>query len=528
MKNAISKALAPGALALAAVAASGCTQQTANSFRLRQSLERFDAADEINTRIDMLWVVDNSASMDVSQEKLRRGFESFAEKYLKSTWDIRLAVITTDTYMANPAFSGYLSSTMTGSVGWASPYVNSRLDTWVNPEWNPDLVHLPTGTFKNGIRRADQVPAWGPNYAKLLPGVHDGPIAALCTEAHSYFFSGVSDCRVRDDQGAPTGTEGCLRPGGGQTSITQCVNTVQNDTVHSGEPIVSTQPQDEETAADAAWQKGINDAFMVNASVGSAGSGSERGFSSLSQFLDDNEWGETAFFRPNSQRVILFVTDEDDQSMQLPSSPASGFTPFTSYLSSCPSKTVDGHTYRLSLCPDPVKLVAVDGVKQELDEFFATIDGPETAPGTYMIVSIVPTTGEAIANLQAQRRHEDAAVGNDGDVAVDRGDRYLELGALVGNGSLSLNIAADDYSPLLDSIGRAVIEKRSSFTLKRLPTGTEDMVVSIIHDDGTEDEVSPDQYVIEGKTLTFTDLDFVLGLSSSDRILINYQPMTVY
>ena len=38
------------------------------------------------------------------------------------------------------------------------------------------------------------------------------------------------------------------------------------------------------------------------------------------------------------------------------------------------------------------------------------------------------------------------AVGNAGDVAVDRADRYIELGNLVGNGSLAMDIGENDYA----------------------------------------------------------------------------------
>src|SRR6478736_6293288 len=80
------------AASVSAVSLSACTQQTPNSFRLQQQMENFAVNREINTKVDLLWVVDNSASMNVSQDKIRGGFEAFARKYLKEAWDIRLAV----------------------------------------------------------------------------------------------------------------------------------------------------------------------------------------------------------------------------------------------------------------------------------------------------------------------------------------------------------------------------------------------------------------------------------------------------
>ena len=201
---------------LAFLVCTGCTQQQPNSFRLQQQLESFAVAREVNAKVDLLFIVDNSASMDVSQDRLRKGFGSFAQKYLRPNWDMRVAVLTTDAYMANKAFREYLKTTIAGTENWVSPYIQSRLETFVNPLWNPNLVNPQTGAFKQGITWSDQVPAWGPNYARLLPGVHDGPIAALCTEKHSYFFYGTSQCQIRDDQTHAIGTEGCLNPGAGE------------------------------------------------------------------------------------------------------------------------------------------------------------------------------------------------------------------------------------------------------------------------------------------------------------------------
>src|SRR5262245_6898423 len=89
--------------ALASAFLSACTGQLPSSFRLQQQEEVFKSTQEINTKLDILWVVDNSGSMAGEQAKLRDGFVSFASRYMRPTWDIRLAVITTDTYLANPA-----------------------------------------------------------------------------------------------------------------------------------------------------------------------------------------------------------------------------------------------------------------------------------------------------------------------------------------------------------------------------------------------------------------------------------------
>lgn len=522
------------ALASLAAALSGCTGQIPNSFRLSQQEELFSSTQEVNTKLDMLWVIDSSGSMNVSQDRIREGFVSFATKYMKPTWDIRVAVITTDTYLANPAFAQYLNSTMISpSSSYRSSYLRGitangipgRSTPFTNPSWAPTLYDLnPSSTnygkLTNGLKVSQDRPQWGPNWAKLLPGYHDGPQLVLCHEANGGYISGsgFTRCFLRDDQTGNTGPDRCAFPSGTETATQQCVNTSMNNTARSGKAIISTQPP-AGTPADAAWSDGLIRDFLVNLSVGIQGSGYERGLGSIQQLLSDNEYSgsPTAFFRENSLRVIVLVGDEDDQTMIIPSTIPNGYGPGSNYFSSC-SKTIDGVQFSLPICPDPSKLVPVAQIKDQLDSFFHGLDG--TAAGAspnYFVVSIVAASAASVTQLRNER----------GTGEIDRADRFIELGNLVGNGSVAMDIASSDYSPILDAIGRSVVQKKALFQLKRAPTGEEDMIVWVVHADGSRDIVPSDRYVISGSTLEITDLDFVLGLSSTDQILINYQPKTL-
>ncbi len=512
-----------------------CTGQLPGSFRFAQVDQTFSAQQEVNTKIDLLWVVDNSASMDVSQAKLRNGFTGFAKKYMQPTWDIRVAVITTDTYLANPVFNHYLGKTIPQTSGWKSPYILGRLSTFVNPDWNPNLVNLTSGSFDSGVLYGEVVPIWKNNYSRLLPGIHDGPIPAICSELMPYFLKGPTQCATRDDQSKYSGPSHCLNPNSseGETSEVQCVNTIQNNTIHSGSAIISTQPPNG-VVADTSWTNLLIQNFMINVSTGTAGHGSERGLASIMQLLDDNEKTETAFFRKNSLRGIIIVSDEEDQSMAIPSlsvAASSGdFTPFSNYKSGvdCPTKTTDGLTYAVSTCPDINLLTPVSDIKTKLDQFFLALDGSKTENSNYFVANILPIDARAIQTLQASRDLDDQAVGAPKTVAVDRGDRYIALADLVGNGSLNMNIAEEDYSPLLDQLGKTIIEKKSTFYLSRAPTGAEDMIVKVIHKDLSETQVPSEKFAIKGKSIQFLDQKFVLGLSSTDKISINYQPKTVF
>jgi len=572
------KLIAPLSLLLA----QACTDQLPGSFRLQQQTETFSSQQEVNTQIDLLWVVDNSASMDVSQEKLRTGFRSFAEKYMQPTWDIRVAVITTDTYLAHASFQNWIGKVIPGTPGWQSSYIGSKSVPFTNPDWsrwpsgrtdrNAALFNSGNGRFDSGIRYGELIPAWGPNWSRLLAGLHDGPTPALCNELLPHFLHGFANCSVRDEAPSSAGAyrtaDRCLEPdeGAGETGTSQCVNTLQNDTVRSGRAIIETLPT-EGISANTAWTESLLRDFRINVSTGTAGQGSERGLGSLLQLLQDNEGTDTAFFRKGSLRGIIFVSDEDDQTLEVPESPDVSFSPRTGYLcdeasllslnggnpvingaggiccsnpangcaygasgTSCPAKTVDGLTYTLSVCADPAQLRPVTDIKDEIDSFFRSLDG-QTDPAAatnWFTAAIVPTSAASIQSLQAARSQDDTAAGSIHTFAVDRGDRYLELVSLAGDGSLALDIAQEDYAPVLEEIGRSIIEKKSTFTLDRAPTAEEDMIVTIFHEDGSERVIDPDDYVIEEKNLIITREELVLGLAKGDRISINYQPKTLY
>lgn len=492
--------------------------------------------------------------MDVNQKKLRDGFATFAREYLKPNWDIRLAVITTDTYLAHPAFSGYLSTVIPGTVGYRSPYLASRSTPFVNPNSNPTLWDASTQRFTNGVRYGDLSPSWGSNWARLIPGMHDGPMATLCSEFLPYFLRGTPLCSSRDqlsaDRAALAGLQPCVNPdtSAGESSVTSCVNTTQVDTLHTRNPILETQPP-EGVAGDEVWINGLIAKFLVNASVGSSGQGSERGIGSVLQLIADNESTDTAFFRPGSLRAIIFMSDEEDQTMDL-SGAAAGTSPQSHYqcdparlaelnpgdarvatqcpsaTARCPEKVIDGFTYRVSYCPTAdAPLLPVSTAKTALDSFFRSLDGTEDGdPANYFVVSIIPTTADAIRQLQSARETEDAAVSLLKNWAVDRGDRYLELVDQVGSGSLALNLAESDYTPILETIGRTIVSKKATFTLQREPSSIEDLIVWIEHQGGSRTRLSRDQISIDGTTLRITDLDQVLALISTDRIVIDYQP----
>ncbi len=612
-----------GRVLLPTLALGACTGQLTDAFRYEQQEVSFESATEINTKIDLLWVIDNSSSMDVSQAALREKLGGFARKYLKPYWDIRIGVITTDTYIANVIWDGYVERKLSGtSAGYKSyhlsNYISGRMQAGATPSNDPVLARMQAigvsldpneslaGIFATGIRYRDLVPGWGrrADYARLLPGVHDGPVAGLCVERLPYFLADDVNtapnvkgpqCKIRD-VADDTGIEGCVNPASGQSSVSQCVNTAVNDTVRSGHAIIETKPP-EGTPGDDAWVNELVRRFTVNISAGSAGGGSERGIGSVMEFLDKNEaeGSATKFFRPGSLKGIIFLTDEDDQTLKAPGVgyDLTNFTPDTHYgcdveslvasntkpgrdaaatrswltdpaqfayccdkdLNSdgindcalkpavCPVRQVEGLSYSVGVCPSESALLPTAEAKSTLDAFFTKLEGNAS---NYFVVAITPTKQATIEELQTARFESDARLGDltfyrkfGGSYvsttserlrlrAVDKGWRYAELAEQVGNGSLVLDIGAQDYSELLDSIGLTLVEKKSRFPLTLETLGKKYQIVKVVHADGSETIVRDDQYEIDGRSIVITDVEFVLRLKSTDRISVNYQPNSEY
>jgi hypothetical protein len=473
--------------------------------------------EEVNRSVDLLWVVDNSASMEVSQDKLRKAFAGFSSKFMTPNLDIRTAVITTDLYLANPAFSDYWASTLTDSA----THVNYRQDQ-LHPTWNAD-------------------------YAKLLPGIHDGPVPAMCDEGvMGDFYLGPSKCAVRDNVAAGTGADHCVSPAADENMITQCVNTVNNNTIHSGQPILSTIPPQGTDAAD--WQKQLIRNFTINVSVGASGSGAEKGLGSLVQFLNDNEapTSTTKFFRPGSLRVIVFLSDEDDQTQVIPATPSATFKPTSNYLTSCPTKTVGGFTYTLTDCVNPTTLAKVSDIKNQVDTFFNTLDGLASGPNpNYLVASVVSSTGATIQKLQNLQKTMQKQAGLRVTTDQNIGQRYIDFANLVlkstpKNGSEVIDIGAEDYTSVLQNIGQKIVTNTpvsvpvtsyapiATFQLNHPADPNSQVVVSILHADGSTEELNSSQFTVSGTQVTITDQSVIQSLGPDDKWQVTYRPHGAY
>lgn len=629
---------------LSIVMLTACTQGTrVNNADVSKSFATVD----VNTQIDMLFVVDNSASMDVAQEKLRDGLQAFANTYLKPTWDIQIAVIPSDAYLANSAFSGYLATEYLSYDGsrLRSNYLGNQYPNLsaekkallpfvdaANSVFNNANPALNYAKYNNQFTFNRLVPAWGPHYAAPI----DGPVAGLCVEQLPYFSSADvggnpvvgPKCKTRDLSAVYVNATDCTHAVG-DASITQCLNTVLNDTVHSGTKILKTQidsgfmadPMSTASLSEQ-WIAQLVRNFKINASSGVAGNGSERPFESVKQFMIDNEGYLTHspralnLFRAHSTRVIVFITDEDDQSQSIPPNPVAGFNPFSNYTcdpqalvaanlfrfpangstivsdsdrrqatwnwiagkrtgaanvgtytgafyccssnrygdndslaectftfdgtydpatdaqtGGCPTNVIEGTTVKASSCPLASSLRAPSDFKTDYDSFFTDLDGgdAEEAKQSYFIANIIPNTAATYVSLANSRTQDDERIGTGVTKRpVDIGSRLRVLANTVGNGSLTMDIGAANYSTLLDSIGQQIIQKKSRFDVGRTPTDLSTVIVKILHSDGTETVIESSKYTFSGTTLIITDPNIVLSLQVGDRIWVLLNPTNAF
>jgi hypothetical protein len=98
-------------VAAASLALSACSKTT--TFSLLADSQNFQqAAETVNNKIDILWVVDNSGSMDSLQANLNRNFSSFINNFQSKGFDFQLGVTTSDAYLGGTNFYNDLGRSM--------------------------------------------------------------------------------------------------------------------------------------------------------------------------------------------------------------------------------------------------------------------------------------------------------------------------------------------------------------------------------------------------------------------------------
>lgn len=82
----------------------GCSPKNTSFDMLATSQGFQQASAQVNNKIDILWVVDNSGSMDPLQQSLVSNFNSFVTRFQSLGFDYKMAITTTDSYLAEASF----------------------------------------------------------------------------------------------------------------------------------------------------------------------------------------------------------------------------------------------------------------------------------------------------------------------------------------------------------------------------------------------------------------------------------------
>lgn len=77
------------------------------TFSLLSQEQSFQQVTEskVMSKIDILWVIDNSGSMDPLQQNLVANFGAFIQNFQQKGFDFQIAVTTSDAYLASPTFN---------------------------------------------------------------------------------------------------------------------------------------------------------------------------------------------------------------------------------------------------------------------------------------------------------------------------------------------------------------------------------------------------------------------------------------
>lgn len=179
----------------------GCNKSP--SFSLLSASQTFQQQTaSVNNKIDILWVVDNSGSMDPLQANLVQNFNAFITRFSTLGFDYKMAVTTTDAYLADPQFNNNPSLAMfrdgVGNVLSGYYYITPTI-----PNIVPNFVTNATqGSHGSGDERA---------FSSLFTSLHSSLNAGFHRNGAFFAVIILSD---EDDFTDPTRPEGSWSKGG--------------------------------------------------------------------------------------------------------------------------------------------------------------------------------------------------------------------------------------------------------------------------------------------------------------------------
>lgn len=133
----------------------GC-EKSARSFSLLAEDESFQQVPiMVERKVDVLWVIDNSGSMETSQATLAASFQSFISRFESLDYDFHMAVTTSDAYRAEYINNNNLLLLRDGRIGGASS--GYRIMDQNTPDLaNVFMMNISQGITGSGDERAFQ------------------------------------------------------------------------------------------------------------------------------------------------------------------------------------------------------------------------------------------------------------------------------------------------------------------------------------------------------------------------------------
>jgi len=264
----------------------------------------FPAGSAIPVKLDLLWVIDNSSSMCQEQASLARSFNSFVtqlDSYLNV--DINLAVTTTDALMGQGKFSNTPATVFPNACSETKKLpcaANTECVDAFGASWVCNPPQSTGGSLllynKNGSLNSSCTYSCDSN--------------ADCCENFCYVDECGDDMSCVDQMCGDSEddcTQTCKAPGGGSDELKNCVAQPDTGDCPSGIPTVLTETSLEYFPCIATV--GAVQSFTANL---------ESGLKTAWMALDPSGLQaeqSAGFLRDDAYLIIVFVTDEDDCSI---------------------------------------------------------------------------------------------------------------------------------------------------------------------------------------------------------------------
>lgn len=146
-------------MASAVALIAGCNKSTDSFTLLKDGADYKQQAIFIPKKIDILWVVDNSFSMETSQNNLATNFRSFINRFESSNYDFHMAVTTTEAWEKQFKPNSTKALLRDGAIVSEEPFIETHSGVFVMDRNTPNLstvftTNIKQGVFGNGDERA--------------------------------------------------------------------------------------------------------------------------------------------------------------------------------------------------------------------------------------------------------------------------------------------------------------------------------------------------------------------------------------